>query len=423
MTTTYKEIPFYHRMTNQRYYVDWSSVNEVDENRWIPVHLVTLNSKSYVTGGINPNWRSDIRHHRNATTSLDGMRLRYRRSIGHYEIELKAGSVGSILPRRFEAYGSLIYCQIPPAPSFAYAAADNLARQKFYQDASKAIRSFQGLTFAGELRETLKMLRHPAKGLRRGLDDYLKSVQKRTRRAKRSSVKKIVADSWLEHVFGWSPLINDVRSAGQALNDRLNRFSSDYTRVSGSATDEASYENRGQDTEGPYWRVFWDTLTREKITVRYYGEVKREAPYKTRSDMRLLGVSWEDLIPTAWELIPYSFLIDYFTNIGDVLEGWSVHQSDLGWSAKLIRKRAERSSVNHRDSKAYTIANYPSFKSLTRISLSCSQAVCIRTDVNRSPASVPHPSFSWEIPGMGRKWINMSALLASRNKVRRQIFR
>jgi hypothetical protein len=139
--------------------------------------------------------------------------------------------------------------------------------------------------------------------------------------------------------------------------------------------------------------------------------------------MRLLGVSWEDLIPTAWELIPYSFLIDYFTNIGDVLEGWSVHQSDLGWSAKLIRKRAERSSVNHRDSKAYTIANYPSFKSLTRISLSCSQAVCIRTDVNRSPASVPHPSFSWEIPGMGRKWINMSALLASRNKVRRQIFR
>lgn len=35
--------------------------------------------------------------------------------------------------------------------------------------------------------------------------------------------------------------------------------------------------------------------------------------------MNIVGVSWGDVALTGWELIPWSFLVDYFTSIGDYL--------------------------------------------------------------------------------------------------------
>jgi hypothetical protein len=44
-----------------------------------------------------------------------------------------------------------------------------------------------------------------------------------------------------------------------------------------------------------------------------------------------LGFSWESFVPTVWELVPYSFILDYFTNIGDVLSAGLLVQSHLAW--------------------------------------------------------------------------------------------
>jgi hypothetical protein len=34
----------------------------------------------------------------------------------------------------------------------------------------------------------------------------------------------------------------------------------------------------------------------------------------------LSGFNWEDVAPQVWEVIPWSFLVDYFINVGDVIE-------------------------------------------------------------------------------------------------------
>jgi len=37
----------------------------------------------------------------------------------------------------------------------------------------------------------------------------------------------------------------------------------------------------------------------------------------------LFGFQPSEFLPTAWELLPWSFLADYFSNIGDCLTAWS----------------------------------------------------------------------------------------------------
>jgi hypothetical protein len=422
MPSTYKESLFYSSSNQFLVYKNWADVAAANENRAILNNLNTIDSKSYVTGGLNPNWKSDIRHHRNATTSLDGQKLAYRHGPGSYSVRLYAGLGAVPLQCEYFAWGDMSYCNMPPTPTISFSAADNLARQRFYKRALSEIRSFTGLTFAGELGETLRMLRNPAKSLRRGLDDYVKTATKRTRRAKKTAWDKIIAETWLEFAFGATPLVNDVKSAGQAISDRLNRYSNEYVRVSGSAAAEAFYQNSEVNIADTHVRRYFHTQTMEFIHVKYWGQIKREAAGSARPDMRLLGVSWGDVIPTAWELLPYSFLADYFTNIGDILESYSVHKSDIAWSSKTVRKRARRRSAGLRNGSSYIQSDYPYFKRFDYIHLTGTPAYATRTTVNRSQSNVSHPTISLEIPGMGRKWINMSALAASRRKYRRGRF-
>jgi hypothetical protein len=42
---------------------------------------------------------------------------------------------------------------------------------------------------------------------------------------------------------------------------------------------------------------------------------------KPTSTSQLLGV--DKLVETAWDLIPFSFIIDWFTNVGDTLSAWT----------------------------------------------------------------------------------------------------
>lgn len=422
MANTYKEDRFYREQVQFLSYQDWAGVAAADERRILVDSLNIIDSKSYVEGGINPNWKSDIRHHRNATTSLLGEKLSYRRGIGNYSIALYAGLGSKSDLATYESYGDMSYCNVPPIPTFSATAADNQARMRFYKRANDTFKSFDGLTFLGELREALSMLRNPAKGLRRGLDDYVKTVNKRSRRAKKSSLNRIVGETWLEKSFGWDPLINDVRNAGKAINDNLDRYSDEYIRITGTGTADQFYQNAEVSIQDTYVRRYFHTQTIERIFVKYYGQVLRKAAGRARPNLRLFGMSWRDLVPTAWELMPYSFLVDYFSNIGDVLGSYSVHTADIAWSAKTVRKSAKRRSAGLRDSKSYTAANYPYFDNYKYMVLRASPASCTRTSVNRSKSNVAHPSIRCELPGFGTKWINMTALANSRRKFRQGRF-
>lgn len=77
----------------------------------------------------------------------------------------------------------------------------------------------------------------------------------------------------------------------------------------------------------------WHSKVTEKCMSRVGGALKAEltsapSPYRA---LELSGFNWNEFLPTIWELIPYSFLIDYGTNIANVVCGWFTDTSGLGW--------------------------------------------------------------------------------------------
>lgn len=380
-----------------------------------------------LTGGANPHWRRQVRARENATTFLDGTKWRYRGGYGSSYTEYYIRSNGINYIRWASTTGCLSYCSKPTIPTTS-SVAESQASLRLYKNIKKAETAIRGLTVLGELKETLRMLRNPAKGLRRGLDDYLGTVTKRARgRQTPSSRRRLVSETWLEYVFGWSPLISDIHDAGQALNRRLERYQGSYTKI--NAEERAIWDSISGYVNPTALNTIthrnWKEHTLYSSSVRYYGLYQSVCPNPVVADVNLFGVSWRDIAPTAWELIPYSFLVDYFTNIGDVLDAWSVRHEGIAWLSKTIRNRVRRRTVEH------LLAIMPDHLLTGTIeqnkpkyaSGSFSSAEMIGTRVIRNKSTAPSASFALELPGFSTKWINMSALLAARNRTRKQLFR
>jgi hypothetical protein len=131
-------------------------------------------------------------------------------------------------------------------------------------------------------------------------------------------------------------------------------------------------------------------------------------------DAALFGFSPEQFLPTAWELVPYSFLIDYFTNIGDIIAGWSSLLVPLKWANKTTRKTNEVTRVAMSD------------KSLTANFQSGTPAIVVgrNTYVVRAKYSgTTVPDFDLRVPSLGsQRWLNIAALIASRKSDRSWVF-
>jgi hypothetical protein len=55
--------------------------------------------------------------------------------------------------------------------------------------------------------------------------------------------------------------------------------------------------------------------------------------------LRSAGFTLKDFVPTVWELIPLSYVADWFFNIGAVLDAWAFNQSQISWQCMTYKNR------------------------------------------------------------------------------------
>jgi len=190
-----------------------------------------------------------------------------------------------------------------------------------------------GPTFLGEARETLRMLRRPGEGIRNLAKGFLDTLKNR-KRAKPKTWAKDIGAIWLEHSFGWKPLLMDARDAAVAWNtlfdqERVVTFEGfgvqeDYLKNS-SSTFTHSFNN--------YCYYLMQKSVKSVRIVRIKGQVRAEAKTGPRAQLALFGFTPSEFLPTAWELLPWSFLVDYFTNIGDIIQAGVTDTSGVIWSS------------------------------------------------------------------------------------------
>lgn len=204
----------------------------------------------------------------------------------------------------------------------------------FLNKAREVISPFQALPFLGELTETVRMIRHPLSGIAKHTRRYNRSALLNSGRLKKAGhLLDAYADLYLQWTYGVSPLLGDIKSAVEACKKLL---STDVKPIPISVT----FKDFRQELVGNpevksyfYGARFLETVTRSRDTkLQIKGAVRSdvEHPLKDRA-IPVLGIRLEEFVPTLWELIPYSFLVDYVTNVGDLLGAKSVALADLAW--------------------------------------------------------------------------------------------
>lgn len=384
-----------------------------------------------------PNWRYRIAHAQNATSN---------RTATEDSLEYRGGYIllGKWCPasNRFGMYqfdGDLFRANSavwnkPVSPSTAlHDETDDKALSYAIQNARSKQTHFRGGNFLAELGDTIRGLRNPAKGFRDLLDAYRRNARKRVKNAvgRRSipttrnafeelerdspdvarAAQRALSDTWLEHNFGWAPLLSDAANAYQALRRLCLRTPTARYRGTAETWDPPTYVTQTELHDVTTLR--FTVRTQVKYEVTYYGAVKVQVDSPPLGQaVEEMGVRARDFLPAVWEALPYSFLIDYFTNIGDIIEAVSFPRSDLAWISRTYRNHSirstERVAVEDTSSPAYPAAN-----SNKTFGFSPSFVKWDRKYVNRIVYSGSIvPGIRFEIPGAKnwRKYFNIAAL-------------
>lgn len=339
----------------------------------------------------NPQWREQIANGIDATTG----RTAYRYKVLSW-LPAKATIYRGPDWRQASSMSIAMGSVLATYPNLN--AIDTIAIKK----ALKGVSTFDGGTFLGEIRETLGMILGRSKALLSGVIGLHKKQSSARSRLWRNPQKlsKRLSQNWLEAVFGWLPLINDIND----LYDVLRKQFSESTRIAirSSAMDEilSSAQSNVYGINFEKAKLTQSILSRVRIS--YTGEA--EPVVQTNADLASqLGLFPDTVGLTAWQLLPYSFLIDYFTNIGDLLEMQVlVNRVRLIWLSKSVKY--DDFNINILEHVPYTAGDVIRFKRV-------GTAVIKKEKIVRSkPGSFALPTLEFSANISLKQGLNIAAL-------------
>lgn len=173
-----------------------------------------------------------------------------------------------------------------------------------------------GVMFA-EWRESQGMITKRAIGLRKAYQnlrkgrfrDFLKELSVSPKRKHRNKVRNSLNEAsglWLEYWFGWSPFLGDIYSACIELSDPIRTG----VRIQGSSKDRSlnhvGIVGAGSDSTNDY-------------VVRTGAVFALDNPnLYLASQLGLVNPA-----TIAWEVIPFSFMVDWVADVSSFLESFS----------------------------------------------------------------------------------------------------
>lgn len=388
---------------------------------WSTYQSYATSQTDSVTHGPNwPSYKSRIRNHISATTSLTGVRYKATVSRGDSGLTIRknTGSTGS--GTRTEVRGSLagVHAYYFSDPGASFSSANNTALVSFIHRVNAIHNEAQALPFIGEIREAVRMIRNPFQLLYKGKFDFLNRTKRFFKKPMPvRKVREMAANNWLEYSFGVKPLISDITSGANALA-RLAEEVPPSKRVNGFGQSITLVENEDGILEDYGDIRFRATRIRTvENNVSYHGAVGVDPP----SYNGLFGLTPYDVIPAVYELIPWSFLVDYFSNLQGIIEGVSFNRSRILWTEKGTKARHICKIVRARlSAETQTLPNYYSVQAL----VCAPNATLVRESVTREAYDGNFiPSLEFRIPGTSTKWLNMLSLAASHNSARSYAYR
>lgn len=164
-------------------------------------------------------------------------------------------------------------------------------------------------TALAEARKTAELLGKTSTTISKGLDEFMAKNWRRL--GKMASWRKVPA-KYLELCYGWAPLLNDVYGSAESLSYMMELgYDASFTaRGSAKFRDTREEISAALDTGNP---VLFRAMLREQQSFSCVAIL----PNNLLPVFSSLGLT--NPLEVAWELVPYSFVLDWVVPIGNWL--------------------------------------------------------------------------------------------------------
>jgi hypothetical protein len=195
--------------------------------------------------------------------------------------------------------------------------------------------SYQALIPLAEIRELHGLIG----GITHFTTDAVKALLE-IKRTKGRSALRFAQKSWLLYSFGVKPMLADIHDAVQSMWNYLTKAER-HDRVQGTMSKDWLSQTNGQVAGVVFVPLDYSAEAHHYLSYRFVAGWK----FLVRSSndysvYKQLGLTVPAIIPALWELTPYSWVIDYFTTVGDLLEDIFVGQA--GNSMYVVEDRLYR---------------------------------------------------------------------------------
>jgi hypothetical protein len=184
--------------------------------------------------------------------------------------------------------------------------------------------------------DTIRMLTKTVRTLGESYSSFRKGRFKQAaRRLNIGDIEKSLANNWLAYRLGWLPLIQDSVGLIDAHRDQYSTARDNHFTVRASKTKVVTsvYEDKG-------YLVGTGSDSLEYRTDVFVGRAGMLLKITSKLDQfqASVGLSSGDILSTAWELVPFSFVFDYFVDVGSwmgnltalsgiqVLDAWQIQE-------------------------------------------------------------------------------------------------
>lgn len=148
-----------------------------------------------------------------------------------------------------------------------------------------------------------------------------------------TDLQQFAANTWLELSYGWRPLLSDIHSQAENLARVLVKH--EFVTRSGRASAKADKKTTWKVLDGNegLWETSYTSIQTSRVTyvVRYRIQ---DGLLNTANTFGLLNP-----LEVAWEIVPFSFVVDWFLPIGNALSNLTATTGLIfhGGSESIIR--------------------------------------------------------------------------------------
>jgi hypothetical protein len=380
-----------------------------------------------------PGYKELIRKGSNATGpySVDASKVEVLNpgsfTVWYRDKVIPPGAPITLSTQRIDGFATNL--SLPGAVSTSASKAEAIALGQIYRKVRSEQEHLNSLASLAEIGDVIRQFKSPMKAVveltHKHLDRLFKERQslKGPLKQQKTQWKYVVSSTYLEYAFGLAPLISDTRKIAEALahwnhDEELTKLIR-RSKVVGRGEDMAVTQS--EDITGVFssdiriLRSSKDTsLSRSQYVVGLNASLSANFGSNQRL-LDMLGFVPANFVPAVWEVVPWSWLVDYFTNVGDILNAMTTSTASVSWIARTVTSKSIREGVDSYNAVETNKRAAALSKIVNSVQATPAKYKVVRTTLSRTqPTTLNFPSLYFQTPSEIGQLANMVAVLFSR---------